>query len=48
MKIEENTEGLLVTIYKKGDTKDCTNYRGITLLNTPTKVCERWLELKLR
>lgn len=40
--------GVLIPIHKKGDTRDCTNYRGITLLSTISKVYEKILEEKLR
>ncbi|XP_037959257.1 uncharacterized protein LOC119688656 [Teleopsis dalmanni] len=34
-------EGTLVKISKKGDTKDCNNYKGITLLPIPSKIISR-------
>lgn len=40
--------GIIVPIFKKGDTKECKNYRGITLLSVVAKVYERILEEKLR
>lgn len=40
--------GVIVPIHKKGDTKDCSNYRGITLLSSALKIYERLLEEKLR
>ncbi|VDP10897.1 unnamed protein product [Schistosoma margrebowiei] len=36
-------EGLLIKIPKKGDLSRCVNYRGITLLSIPGKVCKRVL-----
>ena len=35
--------GLLIKIPKKGDTANCDNWRGITLLSTPSKVFTRIL-----
>nr|CAH7713655.1 unnamed protein product [Callosobruchus chinensis] len=39
--------GVIIPIFKKGDPKDCGNYRGITLLSTVVKTFERILERKL-
>lgn len=35
-------------LHKKGDNKDCNNYRGITLLSTMVKIYERILEKRLK
>nr|CAH7716819.1 unnamed protein product [Callosobruchus chinensis] len=40
--------GVIVPIWKKGDSKSCENYRGITLLSIVVKVFERILESKLK
>jgi Reverse transcriptase (RNA-dependent DNA polymerase) len=42
------TVGLILPIFKKGNTRDCNNYRGITLLSTALKTYERILENRLR
>ena len=40
--------GIVVPIFKKGDRRECSNYRGITLLSLPGKVHARVLERKCR
>lgn len=45
---DEWKTGVILPIYKKGDTKECDNYRGITLLCTTLKLYERVLEKRLR
>ena len=40
--------GQIVPIHKKGDKKQCQNYRGISLLSLPLKLYELILEEKLR
>nr|CAH7719234.1 unnamed protein product [Callosobruchus chinensis] len=40
--------GIIIPIHKKGDSMDCNNYRGITLLSVLSKVYERLLNKKLR
>lgn len=48
-RIPEDWEiGIVVPLFKKGDSKDCNNYRGITLLSTMLKIYERILERRLR
>lgn len=39
--------GIIVPIHKKGDTRNCNNYRGITLLSAAVKTYERILERRL-
>lgn len=41
-------EGVIVPIFKKGDRMKCSNYRGITLLNTAYKVFSNILLEKLK
>ena len=36
-------EGIIINLPKKGDLRDCSNYRGIMLLSTPGKVLNRIL-----
>ena len=40
--------GVIRTIFKKGDRKQCTNYRGISFLSLPGKVCAKCLKRKCR
>ena len=40
--------GVMIPIFKKEDRKQCTNYRGISLLSLPGKVYARCLEKKCR
>ena len=40
--------GVVVPIFKKGDRRVCSNYRGITLLSLPGKAYARVLERRLR
>ena len=44
---EQWTEGHIIPIFKKGDTNDVTNYRGITLLSTVGKLFTRILNNRL-
>ena len=39
---------MIIPIFKKGDCKQCTNYRGISLLSLPGKVFAKCLERKCR
>ena len=40
--------GTVVPVFKKGDRRECSNYRGITLLSLPGKAYSRVLERKCR
>ena len=40
--------GVIFPIFKKGDRKQCTNYKGISLLGLPGKVYAKCLEKKCR
>ncbi|KAK3516631.1 hypothetical protein QTP70_022033 [Hemibagrus guttatus] len=40
--------GVVIPLFKKGDRKVCSNYRGITLLSLPGKVYSRVLERRVR
>jgi len=37
--------GMIIPIFKKGDQKQYTNYRGISLLSLPGKVYAKCLEV---
>ncbi|KAK3569492.1 hypothetical protein QTP86_031481 [Hemibagrus guttatus] len=39
--------GVVVPLFKKGDRRVCSNYRGITLLSLPGKVYSRVLERRV-
>jgi Reverse transcriptase (RNA-dependent DNA polymerase)/Endonuclease-reverse transcriptase len=45
---EDWTRGEIVVIFKKGDRKECSNYRGITLISQCAKIYERILEKRVR
>ena len=34
-------EGIIIKLPKKGDLRDCNNYRGIMLLSVPGKILNR-------
>ncbi|KAK3527908.1 hypothetical protein QTP86_011240 [Hemibagrus guttatus] len=40
--------GMVIPLFKKGDRRVCSNYRGITLLSLPGKVYSRVLERRVR
>ena len=40
--------GVIISLFKKGDRKQCTNYRGISLHSLPGKVYVKCLERKCR
>ncbi|CAF3219623.1 unnamed protein product [Rotaria sp. Silwood2] len=40
--------GIVVPIFKKGDQKECSSYRGITLLSLPGKLFARVIERRCR
>lgn len=41
-------KALIMPIYKKGDRRDCSNYRGITLLSTVMKIFEGIIDRRIR
>ena len=40
--------GVVIPLFKKGDWRVCSNYRGITLLSLPGKVYSGVLERRIR
>ncbi len=50
MAVRDSTSGIgvVVPLFKKGDRRVCSNYRGITLLSLPGKVYARVLERRIR
>jgi len=44
---EEWKESIIITIHKKGDKTDCSNYRGISLLPTTYKILSNILLSRL-
>ncbi|KAI3352448.1 hypothetical protein L3Q82_005402 [Scortum barcoo] len=46
--LEWQTGVVVVPLFKKGDRRVCSNYRGITLLSLPGKVYARVLERRIR
>ena len=46
---KENLEvGIIKPLFKKGENSNCSNYRGITLLNVVLKVYERIVDKRVR
>ena len=44
---EQWKESIIITVYKKGDKTDCSNYRGISLLSTAHKILSNILLSRL-
>jgi len=44
---EEWKESIIVLIYKKGNKRDCSNYRDISILPTTTKIISNILLSRL-
>jgi exonuclease III len=45
---EDFRNSVIVPVFKKGSKRDCTNYRGISLLSTPGKVLTSIIRSRLR
>ena len=45
---EEWVRGEIVPLFKKGDRKECRNYRGVTLMSHAAKIYERVLDTRVR
>ena len=41
-------ERIIIKLPRKGDLRDCSNYRGIMLLSTPGKVLDRVLLQRMK
>jgi sorting nexin-29 len=41
------TRGVVCPIFKKGNRRDCNNYKGISLLNVAYKVCAKIITRRL-
>ena len=45
---EEWTEAIIMPLFKKGDKQECSNYRGISLLNTAYKIFSKLVQQRLK
>ena len=45
---KDRQTGIVIPIFKKGDQRHCSNYRGITLLSLPGKIFARVIERRCR
>jgi len=46
--LEDWGKTVIIPIHNKGDKKECSNYRGISLLNVPGKVYTGLLQQRLK